>query len=63
MRASVDKDLCIGCALCTSICPDVFSMEDDGKAVAISGDVPNGEDGSATEARDSCPASAIDIEE
>ena len=63
MKAKVDKDLCIGCALCTSICPEVFSMEDDGKAVAITGDIPAEEKDNATEARDSCPASAIDIEE
>ena len=35
MKAYVDKDTCIGCELCTQICPDVFSMDDDGKSVAI----------------------------
>lgn len=34
MKAYVDKDTCIGCELCTQICPDVFSMDDDGKSVA-----------------------------
>ena len=33
MNASVDKDTCIGCGLCPSICPQ-FEMDDDGKAVA-----------------------------
>ena len=31
MQANVDKELCIGCELCTSICPELFSMDDDGK--------------------------------
>ena len=28
------NDSCIGCGLCTSTCPEVFSMGDDNKAVA-----------------------------
>ena len=40
MKAYVDKDTCIGCELCTQICPDVFSMDDDGKSVAINDDIP-----------------------
>ncbi|MDF2505862.1 MAG: ferredoxin [Clostridium sp.] len=32
MKGFVDKDTCIGCGLCTSVCPDVFVMDDEGKA-------------------------------
>ncbi|NLV77581.1 MAG: ferredoxin [Tissierellia bacterium] len=62
MKAVVDKDACIGCGLCTSICPEVFSMDDDGLAVAI--DEELGEDviDSAKEAADSCPTEAITVE-
>ena len=63
MKAYVDKDTCIGCELCTQICPDVFSMDDDGKSVAIDDDVPANLQDEAVEARDSCPVSAIDIKE
>lgn len=63
MKAFVDKEVCIGCELCTSICPEVFSMDDDGKSIAIADDVPNVAEDSAVEARDSCPVSAINIEE
>jgi ferredoxin len=27
MKVSIDKDLCVGCGLCASVCPDVFVME------------------------------------
>lgn len=63
MKANVDKDTCIGCGLCPSICPEVFSMDDeDGKAKAISGDVPETEEGSAKEAEESCPVDAIKVD-
>jgi ferredoxin len=28
----VDKNLCIGCGACASICPDGFEMKGDGKS-------------------------------
>ncbi|GAA3663760.1 ferredoxin [Asaccharospora irregularis] len=62
MKANVDKDTCIGCALCTSICPEVFSMDDDGKSVAITTEVPADLEASTEEARDNCPVSAITAE-
>ena len=63
MRAHVNKDTCIGCELCTQICPDVFSMDDDGKSVAINYDIPENLQDDAVEARGSCPVSAIDIKD
>ena len=63
MIAFVNKDTCIGCELCTQICPDVFSMDDDGKSVAIDTEIPEENEDDAVDARDSCPVSAIDIKE
>lgn len=62
MKAFVDKDTCIGCEVCTQICPEVFSMDDDGKSVAITSDIPKDVEGSAVEARDTCPVDAISID-
>ena len=58
MKANVDKDTCIGCGACPSICPEVFSMDDDGLAKAIDSEIPE----DAKEARDGCPVDAIDID-
>jgi ferredoxin len=55
----VDQDTCIGCGLCTSLCPQVFEMGDEGKARVIK---PNAEkEKCAKEAADSCPVTAITI--
>lgn len=62
MKAYVDKDTCIGCGLCPSICPEVFEMDDDGKAVAYNEDVSEGLVDSAKEAEESCPVAAIIVE-
>ena len=62
MKANVDKDTCIGCGACPSICPEVFSMDDDGLAKAMDSEIPEDVQESAQEARDSCPVDAIDID-
>ena len=35
MKATVDRNGCIGCGLCAEICPDVFDIADDGLAEAV----------------------------
>ncbi|MBL4931443.1 MULTISPECIES: ferredoxin [Clostridium] len=62
MKADVDKDTCIGCGLCPSIAPDVFDMQDDGKAGVIADPVPNDSEDSAKEAEENCPVNAINVE-
>lgn len=63
MKPIVDKETCIACGLCPSVCPECFDMEDDGKAGAIVEEVPSGCEDSAREAEESCPVNAISIEE
>ena len=62
MRATIDRDGCIACGLCTSICPNVFRMADDGLAEVYVDPVPESEESAAIEARDQCPVSVITIE-
>ena len=63
MKAKVDKDTCIACGLCPSICEEVFQIGDDGKAEAKVEEVPKEYEEEAQEAADSCPVAAISVEE
>ena len=36
MSIKVNKELCLGCGACASLCPDVFKMNDAGKSEVIS---------------------------
>jgi ferredoxin len=55
----VDKNTCIGCSLCASMLPEVFEMEDDGKATV------KNENGATLEnikeVADMCPVRAIKV--
>ena len=59
MKYRVNEN-CIGCGLCAGICPEVFSMTDEGVAKAIESEVPAGSEEAAAEAKDSCPVGAIE---
>lgn len=51
----VNKETCIGCGLCASICEEVFEMTSDGKAkVKADKNLP-----CVKEAIESCPVDAI----
>ena len=54
------NDDCIGCGLCASVCPEVFSMTDDGVAKAISSNVEGSTASCAEKALNQCPVSAIE---
>lgn len=55
----VDFDLCIGCASCAEVCPEVFEMRDE-KAWVVGPDKCNTCD--CQEAADICPSQAIKFE-
>ncbi|GAA2791808.1 ferredoxin [Mycobacterium crocinum] len=59
MKASIDDGRCRGHGVCTTVCPDVFAMTDDGYAEAIVDEVPAGLEDSAREAADACPENAV----
>ncbi len=60
MRAKVDPDVCTGCELCVSTCPEVFEMNGD-KAVAKTNPVPEEAEETCRQAADECPVEAISI--
>lgn len=62
MRTRVDPDLCTGCELCVTTCPEVFEMEDD-KAIVIGSSVPSEAEENCKKAAEECPVEAIIIEE
>lgn len=61
MKAQVDPNICIGCELCTSTAPDVFSM-DGSVAVAINGEISADLESDTRTAKEECPVEAISIE-
>jgi ferredoxin len=61
MKASIDDGRCRGHGVCTTICPALFAMTDDGYAEAILDEVPEELQGSAREAADACPENAVKL--
>ncbi len=62
MKATVDRDACIGCELCVTICPEVFEMDDEQIAKVIADPVPAGAEDTAKDAEANCPTDAITVE-
>lgn len=67
MRITLDKEKCIGCGTCESICPSVFELGDDMKAHLKGADQEKpfeekivDESSCAEEAADSCAVQAIE---
>jgi ferredoxin len=56
MAIVIDEDACMGCEACVELCPDVFEMTDDEKAIVKDAD---SDDECVDEAIDSCPGEAI----
>lgn len=74
MRVRVDRDLCIGAASCIALLPEVFELDEEGKAVIkrLAGDKSSdwtdvkqlsAEAQMVLEAARSCPTNAIIVED
>jgi ferredoxin len=57
IRVEVDRDLCIGSGDCVDSAPDVFQLDDEGKAVVVDPDGAPVDD--VVEAARNCPVTAI----
>jgi ferredoxin len=57
MPIKVDRDNCIRCGACERLCPEVFTLDEEGIAVVIK----NEEAAGLSDAVDACPTGAIVI--
>ena len=62
MKLKVNKEKCIGCRQCVSICDEVFDFDDDNLAKVIVETIPEDKEEDATTALESCPTGAIEEE-
>lgn len=57
IHVEVDRDLCIGSGDCVASQPDVFQLDDEGKAVVLDPDAAETDE--IVEAAQNCPVTAI----
>lgn len=64
MKATVDDKNCIGCGACTTICPEVFHMDEKVDSIAESyvSPIPEYFEATAQKAEAGCPVDAIHIQ-
>ncbi|NDJ88044.1 ferredoxin [Mycolicibacter kumamotonensis] len=60
MKAWVDPDRCAGHGICTTICPEVFAINDDGYSEVTVDEVPPQFEDAVRDAIKQCPEHAID---
>ena len=59
MKLTLDEDRCRGHGVCCAICPEVFTLSDEGYAVVLTPEVAEEHRAGAREAVASCPEHAI----
>ncbi len=59
MKVKVDKDKCISCGLCTSICSRIFVLDTEGKSEVQNQPKTEDDKKCAKESIASCPVKAI----
>lgn len=63
-KITIDEEACIGCGACTAVAPDLFEMNDSGKAICKKNKNLTKDDLKlAKEAVETCPVQAIKVEE
>ncbi|MFC5754912.1 ferredoxin [Actinomadura rugatobispora] len=59
MKVTVDDDRCRGHGVCTALCPEVFTLNDDGYTVVENPEVPAEFEDAVRDAVAQCPERAI----
>jgi ferredoxin len=62
VKVAVDADLCQGHARCWDICPEVFSLDDEGHSYVAVADVPPELEAKVRQSAANCPERAITID-
>ena len=60
MEIDIDRAKCAGHAICTILAPDVFDIDDEGKAITLPS-AANASESEIRDAADACPALAIKL--
>jgi ferredoxin len=63
MKVRVDMNVCAGFGVCIGLCPDVFTLHEDGYARVLVSEVPPEREEEVRQAVYQCPAGAISISE
>ena len=63
MKVTIDRDICTGCELCATTCPEIYEMDDDGLAKVKVDPIPANLADSAKEAASNCPVECIKVSE
>jgi ferredoxin len=61
MKVTVDPERCQGHARCWEICPEVFSLDDEGHGLVSVAEVPAELEGNVRKAVANCPERAIGV--
>ncbi len=61
MKAKIDREICIGCGFCASVCPEIFRVGEDEKATVLK-EITESERAAAEDAMSGCPVAAISEE-
>lgn len=62
MKANVDRDKCISCGICATLCPEVFKLDDESISVVIVDEVPKESESCAVQSQEQCPTDAITVD-
>ncbi|MFI1927964.1 MULTISPECIES: ferredoxin [unclassified Streptomyces] len=61
MKIAIDKAACSGHARCAAVAPELFRLDEDGYALPIDGEVPQGLEQGARDGETACPERAVTV--